>query len=32
VCARHICLPVHNDMTDAEADRVLEALAAGLAP
>jgi dTDP-4-amino-4,6-dideoxygalactose transaminase len=30
-CARHICLPVHSDMTDAEAERVLAALAAGLA-
>jgi dTDP-4-amino-4,6-dideoxygalactose transaminase len=26
-CARHVCLPVHSDMTDAEADRVLSALA-----
>jgi perosamine synthetase len=25
-CARHICLPVHSDMTDAEIDRVLDAL------
>jgi dTDP-4-amino-4,6-dideoxygalactose transaminase len=30
-CARHICLPVHSDMTDAEADRVIAALAAGVA-
>ncbi|MHB1536190.1 MAG: DegT/DnrJ/EryC1/StrS family aminotransferase [Acidimicrobiales bacterium] len=30
VCARHICLPVHSDMTDAEADRVVEALRATL--
>jgi dTDP-4-amino-4,6-dideoxygalactose transaminase len=30
-CARHICLPVHSDMTDAEAERVLAALAAGVA-
>ena len=29
-CARHICLPVHSDMTDAEADRVLTALTAAL--
>jgi dTDP-4-amino-4,6-dideoxygalactose transaminase len=27
-CARHVCLPVHSDMTDTEADRVLEAVAA----
>jgi dTDP-4-amino-4,6-dideoxygalactose transaminase len=27
LCARHVCLPVHSDMTDAEADRVVEALA-----
>jgi dTDP-4-amino-4,6-dideoxygalactose transaminase len=27
VCARHICLPLHSDMTDAEADHVLAALA-----
>ncbi|HEU5271311.1 MAG TPA: DegT/DnrJ/EryC1/StrS family aminotransferase [Jatrophihabitans sp.] len=26
VCARHVCLPVHSDMTDAEVDRVLAAL------
>lgn len=25
-CARHVCLPLHSDMTDAEADRVLEAV------
>ena len=25
-CDRHICLPVHSDMTDAEADRVVAAL------
>ena len=30
LCARHVCLPVHSDMTDAEADRVVEALAAVL--
>ena len=29
-CARHVCLPVHSDMTDAEADRVLGALDAAL--
>ncbi len=26
ICARHICLPVHSDMTDAEVDHVLMAL------
>jgi perosamine synthetase len=31
VCARHICLPLHSDMTDAEADLVVDALAAVLA-
>ena len=31
LCARHVCLPVHSDMTDPEADRVLEALATVLA-
>ena len=28
VCARHVCLPIHSDMTDAEVNRVVEALAA----
>ncbi|HEX9066134.1 MAG TPA: DegT/DnrJ/EryC1/StrS family aminotransferase [Streptosporangiaceae bacterium] len=27
LCQRHICLPVHSDMTDDEADQVLEAVA-----
>jgi dTDP-4-amino-4,6-dideoxygalactose transaminase len=27
-CARHICLPLHSDMTDDEADRVLGAVGA----
>jgi perosamine synthetase len=31
VCARHICLPVHSDMTDDEADYVLESLVSVLA-
>jgi dTDP-4-amino-4,6-dideoxygalactose transaminase len=31
VCAAHICLPLHSDMTDAEADHVLAALADVLA-
>jgi dTDP-4-amino-4,6-dideoxygalactose transaminase len=26
LCARHICLPVHSDMTDAEADHVVGSL------
>ena len=26
VCARHICLPVHSDMTEDEVDHVLMAL------
>lgn len=26
VCARHVCLPVHNDMTDAEIDLVIAAV------
>jgi perosamine synthetase len=26
VCARHVCLPVHSDMTDAEATRVVAGL------
>jgi len=31
VCARHICLPVHSDMTDAETDEVASALRSVLA-
>ena len=31
VCARHICLPVHSDMTDDEADYVIESLTSVLA-
>jgi dTDP-4-amino-4,6-dideoxygalactose transaminase len=30
VCARHICLPVHSDMTDDEADYVVDSLASVL--
>jgi dTDP-4-amino-4,6-dideoxygalactose transaminase len=30
VCARHVCLPIHSDMTEDEADLVTEALAAEL--
>jgi dTDP-4-amino-4,6-dideoxygalactose transaminase len=26
ICARHVCLPVHSDMTDDEADQVTEAV------
>jgi dTDP-4-amino-4,6-dideoxygalactose transaminase len=26
VCARHVCLPVHSDMSDDEADLVIEAI------
>ena len=28
VCARHICLPLHSDMTTAEADRVIDSVRA----
>lgn len=28
VCARHVCLPLHSDMTDAEVEHVLNALRA----
>ncbi len=28
LCARHVCLPVHSDMTDDEADQVIEAVSA----
>ena len=28
IAARHICLPVHSDMTDAEVDEVLTAMTA----
>ena len=27
VCARHVCLPVHSDMTEGEADHVVDAVA-----
>ncbi len=26
ICARHICLPIHSDMTDLEVERVIEAV------
>jgi dTDP-4-amino-4,6-dideoxygalactose transaminase len=28
LAARHVCLPVHSDMTDGEVDEVLAAVAA----
>ncbi|HET9691869.1 MAG TPA: DegT/DnrJ/EryC1/StrS family aminotransferase [Acidimicrobiales bacterium] len=31
VCCRHVCLPVHSDMTDAEVDLVVAALVTELA-
>jgi len=31
ICARHVCLPVHSDMTDDEADYVVESVATVLA-
>ena len=31
LCARHVCLPVHNDMADSEAEQVIESLRAVLA-
>ena len=31
ICARHVCLPVHSDMTDDEADFVVESVATVLA-
>ncbi len=30
VCARHICLPVHSDMTDSEVEYVVENLISAL--
>ena len=30
VCRRHLCLPIHSDMTDEEAGRVVEALDAAV--
>jgi perosamine synthetase len=30
LCARHVCLPIHNDMADAEAEQVLDGLGAVL--
>jgi perosamine synthetase len=31
LCARHVCLPIHNDMADSEADQVIDGLRAVLA-
>ena len=31
VCNRHVCLPIHSDMTDDEADHVIDSLAGALA-
>ncbi len=28
LCARHVCLPVHSDMTDDEAEQVVAAVTA----
>ena len=28
LCARHVCLPIHNDMADSEAEQVIAGLAA----
>lgn len=28
LCARHVCLPIHNDMADSEAEQVIDALRA----
>jgi dTDP-4-amino-4,6-dideoxygalactose transaminase len=30
VCARHVCLPIHNDMADSEAEQVVDGLRAVL--
>jgi dTDP-4-amino-4,6-dideoxygalactose transaminase len=30
LCARHVCLPIHNDMADSEAEQVLDGLRAAL--
>jgi perosamine synthetase len=27
LCTRHVCLPVHSDMTDGEVDQVVAAVA-----
>ena len=32
VCSRHVCLPIHSDMTEDEADYVIDSLTAVLAP
>ncbi|WP_462188774.1 MULTISPECIES: DegT/DnrJ/EryC1/StrS family aminotransferase [unclassified Frankia] len=30
ICARHVCLPIHSDMTEVEADHVVASFAAAL--
>ncbi|HVW34061.1 MAG TPA: DegT/DnrJ/EryC1/StrS family aminotransferase, partial [Acidimicrobiia bacterium] len=30
LCARHVCLPIHNDMADSEAEQVVDGLRAVL--
>ena len=30
ICARHVCLPVHSDMTEEEATQVIAALGSQL--
>jgi len=32
VCSRHVCLPIHSDMTEEEADYVIDGVATVLAP
>ena len=32
VCSRHVCLPIHSDMTEDEADYVIESVTTVLAP
>jgi dTDP-4-amino-4,6-dideoxygalactose transaminase len=32
LCARHVCLPIHNDMTDSEAEQVVDGLRQALKP
>jgi perosamine synthetase len=32
LCARHVCLPVHNDMADSEAEQVVDGLRRVLSP
>ena len=32
LCARHVCLPIHNDMADSEAEQVVDGLRKTLTP